>query len=331
MLRKSIKKFNWSRFAVAAGILLLTLILLFSLGIFDRFATAQNGPELEVSKSFSGQPLLGGNATVSITIENVGNERGFNLYLEDVFSSADPDLIPHSPFKTIDFISVSSSTGDALIYTVTKDPATGETTIRIDDIRDLEPTESITINIEVFLSDESWLVGDYLENEVIAEVNTLPNEAGDWIGNAADPAAASAEVIPITIVTKSANQSTGVEQATGTEDRVYEYTLDVQNNYINPTDKVVVVDTLPDGLEFLGVIDGGDEPFSVERNSATGETILTWYINKVDDEPGSMAAGENWTVTYEVGIRYDYYGTDNTGTNRDHDDSKIPPSFSANI
>ncbi len=177
MVKKSKKRLNWTRWTVAAGFLLLTLILLFSLGVFDRFAIAQSDPELNVSKSFSGQPLLGGNATVSITIDNTGGSRGFNLYLEDVFSSADLDQTPHDPFKTIDFVSVSSSTGDALIYTVTKDPATGETTIRIDDIRDLEPDESITINIEVFLSDEDWLVGDFLVNEVTAKVNTQPDDA----------------------------------------------------------------------------------------------------------------------------------------------------------
>ena len=35
---------------------------------------------------------------------------------------------------------------------------------------------------------------------------------------------------------------------------------------------------------------------------------------------GTLAAGETWTVTYGAGIRYDYYGTDNGGTNRPYDE-----------
>ncbi len=140
------KKRIWARYAVSAFVILSTFLLFLGLGLFDGLVTATGEPELDVSKSFSDKPLLGGNATVSITIKNIGDERGYNLYLEDVFSSTHPDEIPHDPFKTIDFLSVSSSTGDALIYTVTKDPTTGETAIRIDDIRDLEPDETITIN-----------------------------------------------------------------------------------------------------------------------------------------------------------------------------------------
>ncbi len=124
-------KTTWPRYLVFTFVLVATFLLLLSLGLFDGLVKAQGGPVLEVSKSFSGKPLLGGNATVSITIKNIGDGRGYNLSLEDVFSSADPDQIPHVPPKTIDFVSVSSSTGDAMIYAVSKDTATGKTTTRM--------------------------------------------------------------------------------------------------------------------------------------------------------------------------------------------------------
>ena len=112
---------------------------------------------------------------------------------------------------------------------------------------------------------------------------------------------------------KNANQSTGVQQDLGTETRPYTYTIEIQNNYTNPSTSVVTTDTLPDGIEFLGM-NGSSDVMAVDAgfgiaDPATGETPLQWTL-------GDLAPGQSVTIVYNAGIRYDYYGTDNGGNNR---------------
>ncbi|MBN2027895.1 MAG: DUF11 domain-containing protein [Actinobacteria bacterium] len=290
-------------FAVIAFILFMTL------GIFAPPREAEAQPSISVSKSFSGKPLLGGNATVSITVTNTGDQRGYNLSLSDVFSSSRPD-----PEGQVTFVSASDSNGNLPPSSVSTDPATGDLTVSFDNFRDLEPTESTTIDITVSLAgDATWQVGDLLVDDVTAQVNDLPDGSGTWRQGSDS---ASTEVIPIKIVNKSANQSTGVGQASGTLDWPYTYTIDVQNNFLLPTDNIVITDTIPDGLEYLGVA-SGPAPSSVVRDNVSGITTLTWNV-------GTLAASAGWTVTYNAGIRYDYFGTANVGTNRPHNDFAWP-------
>jgi uncharacterized repeat protein (TIGR01451 family)/fimbrial isopeptide formation D2 family protein len=204
---------------------------------------------------------------------------------------------------------------------VSTDPATGDLTLSFDNFRDLEPTESTTINITVSLAgDATWEVGNLLVDDVTAQVNDLPDGSGTWRQGSDS---ASTEVIPIKIVNKSANQSTGVGQATGTLDWPYTYTIDVQNNYLLPTDNIVITDTIPDGVEYLGMA-SGPAPTSVVRDNASGITTLTWNV-------GTLATSAGWTVTYNAGIRYDYFGIANRGTNRPHDDFDGDPPLGTPI
>lgn len=314
MVRQKKKRFSWGRWTVAAGFLLLTLILLFSLGVFDGLVRAQSGPDIEVTSSFSGKPLLGGTATLSVTMTNIGDERGYNISLEQVFSS---NLV--EPDGQVTFVSafLDSTIGGGPISpnSTQRDPVTGNLILFFDNFTDLEPGEAATLRITVSLAeDPTWEVEDLVISESSAKLYEFPDGSGE---PKTDSDTTQAEVIPIALVTKSANQSTGVEQATGTLERVYRYTLEVQNNYKEQTDDVVVVDTLPDGLEFLGVVDG-PAPNDIERDLATGITTLTWNLG---DLPAATPGDEpSWTVTYEAGIRYDYYGTENGGENREHDD-----------
>ncbi len=295
---------------------LTAFILFMTLGIFAPPREAEAQPSLSVSKSFSGKPLLGGTATVSITVTNTGDQRGYNLSLSDVFSSSRPD-----PEGQVTFVSAGDSNGNLPPSSVSTDPATGDLTVSFDNFRDLEPTESTTIDIVVSLSgDATWEVGDLLVDDVTAQVNDLPDGSGTWRQGSDS---ASTEVIPIKIVNKSANQSTGVGQASGTLDWPYTYTIDVQNNYLLPTDNIVITDTIPDGVEYLGIA-SGPAPSSVVRDNVSGITTLTWNV-------GTLAASAGWTVTYNAGIRYDYFGTANGGTNRPHDDFDGDPPLGTPI
>ncbi len=263
----------------------------------------------------TGTPLLGGEATYTVTVTNSGDVKGYDLDVTTVFSSS-REGSPTASTVTV----VSARDADGAVYptSVSTDPATGDTTVTVLNIRDLAPTESYILTIVLDLGgDPSWAVGDQLTGASTAAVNDMPDASGTWYQGSAS---ASGEVVPIKLVTKSVAQSTAGEQATGTLAWPYSYTLDVQNNYVADTDEVVVVDTLPDGVEFLGVTGGPalDTGYP-QRDAATGETILQWTL-------GTMTPTEATSITYSAGIRYDYYGTGNGGTNRPHDDfSGTPP------
>ncbi len=282
--------------------LILALLLSFTTFELARPVSTAADPALSVSTSVT-TPLLGGSSTVSITVTNTGPDKGYNLSLETTISSS----IAPSGTVTI---------GDAAVPPTAQafDPLTGATTLTFIDLVDLAPTESYTLTFEIDLSaDPTWEVGDLVLVSSAGQVNTIPNNSGTWIAGADT---AQAEVIPIDLITKTANQSTGVQQASGTETRAYSYTIEVQNNYTNPSYSVVVTDTVPDGVEFLGMAAGSDVAtvdagFGVP-DPVTGETALQWTL-------GTMAPGELITLVYDTGVRYDYYGTAHGGNNRPTD------------
>ncbi len=216
--------------------------------------------------------------------------------------------------KTVTYVSASGPGGALTPTSVTTDPVTNALTVQFDDIKDLAPTESATISIVVSPSDPTWAVGDVIHDEADAQVNDSADGGGTWRTGSAS---ADTDVLPIELTAKSANQSTGDDQATGCGELIgskwpYSYTVTAQNNYVNATDNVVITDVLPDGIEYLAST-GGTAPTSVTRSDTTGQWTLTWNL-------GTMAASASFTSTYSVGIRYDYYGTANGGTNRPYND-----------
>lgn len=293
-------------------VLILTLLLSLLSVQFVWPAEVKAAPVLSVSTSVS-QPLLGGTATVSVTVSNTGDEKGYNLSLSGLLGSSLPD--PDGR--------VTVGTASVAPTSVRLDPATGDTALDFFDMVDLAPSESYTLTFEVSLAgDPVWEVGQRLTAAISARVNTVPDNSGAWISGAG---AAQAEVIPVDLVYKRANQSTSTQQDLGTTTRGYSYTLLVQNNYVNPSASVVVTDTLPDGVEFLGMNAGPalDAGYP-QRDPASGKTYLKWTI-------GAMAPGATVSITYGAGLRYDYYGTDNGGTNRIHDDFTSAPASAAVI
>ncbi|MDA3935527.1 MAG: hypothetical protein PF636_01495, partial [Actinomycetota bacterium] len=277
--------------------LIVVMLLAFTSFDFARPAPTIAAPSLNVSTSVT-PALLGGTATVSITVANVGDEKGYNLSVDSAISSSLLD-----PNGTV---TIGESTVDPT--TESFNPSTGDTSLEFIDMVDLAPTESYSFSFEVDISgDSSWEVGELILAAATAHVNEYPDNSGAWIdGSDSD----QGEVIPIDLVSKTANQSTGVQQDLGTETRPYTYTILIQNNYTNPSESVVVTDTLPDGVEFLGIASGPalDAGFGV-HDPATGKTALQWTL-------GDLIAGETVEIVYDAGLRYDYYGTDNGGNNR---------------
>jgi fimbrial isopeptide formation D2 family protein/uncharacterized repeat protein (TIGR01451 family) len=277
---------------------------------------ASAAPALSVSKAIASKPLLGGTATYTVTVRNTGADKGYNLSLSDVLSSSRPN-----PQGRVTFVSASDSSGTQYPTSVATDPVTGDTTIRFTNIRDLASTETYSLTFTVDLSgDPSWRINDDLNDTVTATVAQFPDGSGTtYTGSTSrsDP------VLPIKLVAKTVEQSTGVEQATGTEDRVFHYMLQVRNNYLYTTNAAVLTDALPDGLEYLGVT-SGPAPDTVARDPLTGVTTLTWNL-------GDMIATQVQNIRYAAGIRYDYYGTAHGGTNRPTKDFSGTPAPGAPI
>ena len=273
-----------------AGVALATVVAL------TAPAAASAAAQLTVTKAATSAPLLGGRATYTVTVRNTGDTKAYDLSLVDVLSSSRPN-----PQGRVGFVSAQDQSGTAYPTSVVTDAVTGDTTIRLLNIRDLAATETYRLTFTVDLSgDPSWRVNDLLNDTVTATAVQFPDGSGAvYAATASD----SDRVLPIRIVDKTTQQSTGVEQATGTEGRIFHYSLDVQNNFVNVTNGVVITDTLPDGVEFLGVTNGRalDAGYP-QRDPATGVTTLRWTV-------GDMGAAQLETIRYAAGIRYDYFGT----------------------
>lgn len=284
--------------------------LLFFIGVFFIVAstnTISANPVLQVSVSPQ-IVLLGGQAQYTVTVENTDtNDKGYNLSLSHIFSSDRDDA--GGPEGVATFSSASDQDGNLVPTTRQTNPVTGDTTITFANIRDLAPQETYSFTITMDLAgDTTWEAMDDVIHDVTASINAMPDGSGtDVTGQDID----TSDVLPIALVHKTVNQSTGVGQVTGTHDRAFSYAIEVQNNYINDSDHVVVTDTLPDGIEFLGVTSG--HTCSDTRADDTGITTIVCNL-------GTLGNGDNETIKFDAGIRYDYYGTDHGGTNRVHDD-----------
>ena len=130
---------RFQRVVAIACAAVLTLVTAAAVLLGGGAASAQ--PVLDVSKP-DGKVLLGDQASVTITVTNSGDQRGYNLSLSDTFSS-----LPAG--KTITFVSASTPDGPVTPTSVSTDPMTNELTVTFDDIRDLGPGESTTITIVV--------------------------------------------------------------------------------------------------------------------------------------------------------------------------------------
>jgi uncharacterized repeat protein (TIGR01451 family)/fimbrial isopeptide formation D2 family protein len=294
-------------------VLVLSLLLAYSGFILSRPDAAVAAPTLKVTKSISGRPLLGGQATVQITVQNTGDAKGYNLSLTDVFGSSRPD-----PQGRVAFVSAADGGGALAPTTMSTSGVTGDTTLSFVNIRDLAPNESCAFSIVVTIDpaktgDATWAINDLLTDTATANVNTMPDGSGTTI---AGTASASAKVLPI-VIDKTTDQTTGVAQATGTLSRPYTYTLTVQNNYVNPTASVVVTDTLPDGVEYLGMVSGPSPDTTPGHDATTGVTPIKWTL-------GAFTPGQQRVLKIQVGIRYDYYGSADGGVHRAHDATAGP-------
>ncbi|MDO8964784.1 MAG: hypothetical protein Q7W30_09885 [Coriobacteriia bacterium] len=271
-------------------------------------AVAADPDTLVVSKTSSGEVLLGGQVSYAVRVMNPNSYKVYNISVQDVVSSSRVN-----PQGRVSFVSATDKDGNVVPTTNKRDAVgSGDTTMTFVNIRDLAPGETYDLNLTFSIDptktgDASWVINDLVVNSAVASGNVWPDGLGAPVPGAAT-ATASAKVVPI-ILEKTTNQSTGVDQASGTEDRPYTYTLVVRNNYTTQTASVVVTDTLPDGVEYLGMASGTTPTVVTGPDPVTGITTLVWNL-------GTFAPSTSRMLVPRTGIRYDYFGTDSGGVGR---------------
>jgi len=271
-------------------------------------APLASGPVITVTKSVgTDEPLIGGQISYDINVVNGGEtydeDRGFNLTITDTL-----------PAHLI-FASSIPAPSD-----VTKNDD-GSTTVRWLNIKNLEVRENFGLTLRANLEPDIK-VGELFTNVVTATVNTLPDNSGTWITDTAS-VPAKAQAIDIE---KTAEQSTGVSQATGAggyitatgrtagPDWPYTYRLTVRNNNITGTTNVIVTDTLPPGAAFLGgtwyvYTDTSVTPVSPTMNlRSDGFLELSYNVGALSTTHFSYPV----VITFPVAIPYRFRSGDPT-------------------
>ncbi|GEM_PF-1745648 len=237
-------------------------------------SAAANDGSLELTFAGPDSVLLGANATYSLSAFNNGSTvDGYNLSWRVVL-----------PVGTT---LVSSTIGNPET-TISDSPSVGETTLMWTNASDLQVNVTKSFSIEVAFSTATWDVtmqpslsaGAYLSNNarLIPDFNAdgTHNNTTDTSAFAETTTATRIEAIELTKEEPNAES----ELLRGVHDEWTTYSLTVQNNYVNPTDTIVVEDYLPAGLELLGC-------GSIDNTSATPSTNLT---DASTDEYGGAGA-----------------------------------------
>jgi LPXTG-site transpeptidase (sortase) family protein len=292
-------------------------IAIFLVAVFSPIYLALAIGTLNGSASISGEPLVGGDITFSISVTNLPNPPPGTYFNDRLYNVTGEIVLPQ--YVTLGGCAIPPSS-------VAAGPGAGETTITFDNIKNLEVNEVITISCTATLGPLIDL-GNPFSIDYRWESNTLPDESGIWVyspgpgaGNyssiTTQPQAFDLEKIP--------NPNTGEVQVNGAGAYAagaggtgvnwpYDYTLTLTNNPLNQSSSIPVVDIIPPGVAYLGndavVCNGGSAPTSVTPTRmllADGSIQLVW------DFP-SINPSEVCTIGYDTAIPYRYRTGADTG------------------
>ncbi len=208
-----------------------------------------NEAQLSLSKSVSDEPLLGGSIGYQLTVQNIANT-GDQLEDDKAYNVSITDTLPAG----LTYSSASPPPSQIILN------ADGTTTIVWNNIKDLEQQESTSVSLQATIK-PTVTVGMSLVNTATTVANLAPDNSQAFI-SATDTITAYAQAIDIE---KQLLQSTGVHQATGASgwegtapgtgggpEWPFQYRLTVRNNNVGSTTNVIVTDTLPPGVAYLG-------------------------------------------------------------------------------
>ncbi len=237
-------------------------------------AAADGTPDLSLAKTMPNEVLLGENIPVTLTLTNASGPDGFNVTFADLLpvgvsyvggsASPDPQQYPQGDGTTV------------LVWRNVSDALTG-TTVSLD---------------YTIAPDPSLVVGDTVTNSAAAYANddarvvpAVDPVTGDVTGGFTGSATASADSTLVAFRLSKSEPSAEDELLRGVHDHQTVYTLQIDNNLVNPTTDFSIVDHLPAQIEFLGC--GGAD------NSAGGvEYTGSGVIN-----PGNEPAMTNPCLT----------------------------------
>jgi uncharacterized repeat protein (TIGR01451 family) len=232
------------RGATRTAYLAIAIAALAALMALPTAASADGTPDISLEKATPSSVLYGEAAEVTLTASNPsGQPRGYNLTFRDVLPPG---------------VSYVGGSADPQPRIYTNQPAPGQTTLVWENLTDLSPNSSFSLSYRVEHDDQLYAVGDTFTNTAQAYLNTDPRQVpdispngvvtGDYTGSAD----ASAETAITAIQIRKSEPNEEGEILRGLHNHQTVYTLNVQNNFVNPTDDLVVDDYLPAGLEFLG-------------------------------------------------------------------------------
>lgn len=256
----------------------------------DEAGAADNG---SVDVAVSGPPSILHGEDVTYTVaatHNGGGPDGYNLTYRVVLPA--------------DATFVSSTVGKPTT-TVTDAPGAGETTLLFENVADLQSgvTNALSLTIDVveasypvgssvtvtggaYLSDDPRLIPDF-------DASGGHVDNADTAAFATDSSVTDVEAIRLTKTEPNAE----AELLRGVHTEWTTYSLQVDNNLVNPTDSLVIEDWIPAGLEFLacgGVDQTEDSPVTNLTSATTeeyaGSGALGVGVAPVDPTGGAVVA-----------------------------------------
>ncbi len=289
---------------VAATMLVAMVILVLA----PAFARAAGTPDISLTKSTPTKILYGQDAGVTLKASNPsGQPTGYNLSFRDVLPNG------------VSYVAGSAGSVAGEPQILANKPTTGKTTLIWSNVSDLTPASSFSLSYQVEHDPNELAVPDTYTNDAGAYINCNPRFVPDFNGNGqpvqTDPAAdcdpdtdpsytgsatasATTELAPI----KVSKSSPDGQILRGIHDHVGVYTITIENNLINPSDAVGVVDYLQAGVEYVGcggtdidnTTDAPTNPGSDEEYAGSGpidEPALAGCIAPDTVETVSLAAG----------------------------------------
>ncbi|MEM7141825.1 MAG: SdrD B-like domain-containing protein [Actinomycetota bacterium] len=194
-------------------------------------------------------------------------------------------------------------------------PSVGETTLLFENVADLQDGVTDTFEIVIDPTEASYLVGGSLTLAAGAYMSTDPRLIPDFSGTGAhidnadtgafdtDTVVTDVEAIRLTKTEPNAES----ELLRGVHTEWTTYSLQVDNNLVNPTNGLTIEDWLPAGVEFLGCggVDQTEDSPVTNLTSATteeyaGSGALGVGVTPLDPTGGAVVATCETPTTVET-------------------------------
>lgn len=242
---------------------------------------------VDLDVGLASSTLYGRDAAVTLRASSAGSGDDYNLS----FTATIP--------AGVSYVGGSSSVDDRAVEAPQQLVQEDGTTVLVwTNVSDLLAGASAALRFDLRPSTEVYDVGDTIAVSATAVVNTDPRTvpdfdpatgapSGDVTGQGTDDATTQLAPFDLTKREPSAER----ELLRGVHEHQTVITLDLQNNLINPTTGIALVDHLPAGLEYLGCggVDNTSEGFVEYAESVRLDTIAAPAMGNPCIEPTTVS------------------------------------------